>query len=128
MYWSTDAPVRAIAEEVGMSRSAVYGAIEPLGTGVRSPEGDADLVFTNRTNREQGLGTCPITGAEVSLEELKDPGASGEHAKGRKGKPSVSLQERAASIDPERAAKVAGIVGAGLGIGALAVKVIRDRS
>jgi len=128
MYWNTDVPVRTIAEEVGMSRSAVYGAIEPLGTGVRSPEGDADLVFTNRTNRDQGLGTCPITGAEVSLEDATDPGGADGNKKKRKGKTSTSLQDRAAAINPERAAMVAGIVGVGVGLGALAAKVLGDRS
>ena len=71
-YWGSDASVAEIAEELGISRRALYGAIQPESAGAECTECGGELVYPNRTSRSSGIGQCSDCGTEQVL------GAEGE--------------------------------------------------
>lgn len=72
-YWSSDASVNQIAEEMGLSKSSLYGMIEQLHSGLACPECSSELAFPNRTARDRKLVSCPDCGFEGSAEEASGP-------------------------------------------------------
>lgn len=65
LYWSSDESVNAIADELDLSKGALYGLVDPLPAGLPCPRCSADMVYPNRTARDKGFLTCP----ECDLEE-----------------------------------------------------------
>lgn len=90
-YWDTDASVNQIAEEMGLSKSSLYGVIDHLGTGLACPECSSELVFANRTARDRGMvscSRCTFEGlADEILDEVEgaDPGAATAEHGGAEG-------------------------------------------
>jgi predicted RNA-binding Zn-ribbon protein involved in translation (DUF1610 family) len=76
-YWSSDASVNQIAEEMGLSKSSLYGMIEQLHSGLACPECSSELVFPNRTARDRKLVNCPACGFEGSADEATEPAGAG---------------------------------------------------
>lgn len=64
LYWYSDASVNQIAEELGVSKGRLYGYIRPLPSGLACPECGTEMVYSNRTAREQGVLSCPECGYE----------------------------------------------------------------
>lgn len=64
LYWESDSSVNDIADELDLSKGALYGVIEPLDAGAPCPECGAALEFPNRTAHEKGLVSCPHCGLE----------------------------------------------------------------
>ena len=92
LYWDSDWSVNRIAEELDLSRGALYALIRPQATGIPCPDCDGELQYPNRTARERGLLTCAACGLEdseaVVLEALRDRAdgaAPGLSAEGRGG-------------------------------------------
>ena len=71
-YWDSDASVNHIADELGLSKSSLYGLIEQLETGLACPDCHAELVFPNRTARDRGLVACPDCSFEGPAEEIME--------------------------------------------------------
>jgi len=71
-YWDSDASVNHIAEEMGLSKSSLYGLIEQLETGLACPDCQAELVFANRTARDRGLVACPECSFEGPAEDIME--------------------------------------------------------
>ena len=59
LYWTSDRSVNQIADDLDLSKGALYGIIEPLGTGLGCPMCGDDVVVPNRTARERDLLDCP---------------------------------------------------------------------
>ncbi len=74
-YWSSEASVNQIAEEMGLSKSSLYGMIEQLQSGLACPECASELVYPNRTARDRKLVSCPSCGFEGSSEDAVGPAA-----------------------------------------------------
>lgn len=72
-YWSSEASVNQIAEEMGLSKSSLYGMIEQLRSGLACPECASELVFPNRTARDRKLVSCPACGFEGSPDDAVGP-------------------------------------------------------
>lgn len=68
LYWESDASVNEIAEQLDLSKGALYGVVEPLDAGAPCPECGGALEFPNRTARDKGMVTCPVCGMEEELE------------------------------------------------------------
>jgi len=68
LYWESDISVNEIAEQLDLSKGALYGVVEPLDAGAHCPECGGALEFPNRTARDKGLVTCPACGLEEELE------------------------------------------------------------
>jgi len=66
LYWDSDWSVNRIAEELDLSRGALYALIQPLATGIPCPDCEGELQYPNRTARERTLVTCAGCGLEES--------------------------------------------------------------
>lgn len=78
-YWDTDASVNHIAEDLGLSKSSLYGLVEQLETGLACPDCRSELVFPNRTARDHGMVSCPACPFEAQADEVMEA-ADGEGA------------------------------------------------
>ncbi len=72
LYWESGKSVNQIAEEMDLSKSRLYGLVQPLSAGRPCPECSADLRYPNRTAMEKGFASC----TECSFEGLVDDGRS----------------------------------------------------
>lgn len=67
LYWESDVSVNEIAEELDLSKGALYGIIQPLDAGTLCPECRGPLEFANRTARDRDMVSCPACGFEEEL-------------------------------------------------------------
>ena len=77
LYWRSGQSVNQIAEELDLSKSALYGVIHPLPAGLGCPLCQNEVVFANRTARQRRKVSCPICTWEGSEEETV-PDVGGE--------------------------------------------------
>jgi hypothetical protein len=142
LYWHSEDTVEQLASRLGMSRKAVYAAVQPLDVGVTCTACGEPLVFSNRTSRAAGMANCLGCEAQVTLGEeqlrshltLADRVAEDADGSVRAvpvAKPQrrlTQLKEELAAVPPGRAAKIGGAAALGVAIGAAAVKAIKKRS
>ena len=64
LYWGTDRSVNQIADELDLSKGALYGMIRPLPAGLGCPDCGGEIVSPNRTARERGMFACAVCGWE----------------------------------------------------------------
>lgn len=76
-YWDTQSSVNQIADDLGLSKSSLYGLIEQLGTGLACPDCGTELAFANRTARDRGVVSCPACGFEASSDDVEETVDSG---------------------------------------------------
>lgn len=72
LYWHSDLGVNQIAEEMGISKGALYTQVNPLPAEIQCPRCDTELVYPNRTARDRGFLSCPNCGFEEELAELEE--------------------------------------------------------
>src|SRR6056297_3570788 len=65
LYWGSDRSVNDLAEDLNLSKGALYSLIEPLPADLDCPECGGEMQYANRTARDRGIVTC----AECELEE-----------------------------------------------------------
>ncbi len=58
LYWSSEYSVNQIAEQLDLSKGALYGMIQPLPAGLGCPNCGEEVVSANRTARERGVLSC----------------------------------------------------------------------
>ena len=58
LYWSSERSVNQIAEQLDLSKGALYGLIQPLPGGLACPVCSEEVVSANRTARERGVLSC----------------------------------------------------------------------
>lgn len=148
-YWESDASVSEIADELDISRRALYEGIEPLPAGVPCPVCGGTLGFRNRTAAENQEVECTECGREMPLEDARgatEPAAEEDRdpedaqpgrrpGRRRTPRPPELEQERsAAAMSPIRRVPDAGngvaigtIVLLGAGVGALAAYLVLKR-
>jgi hypothetical protein len=64
MYWGSDVSVNQIAEQLDLSKGALYEMIRPLPAAVACPDCGVEAVHPNRTALERGLVACLSCGWE----------------------------------------------------------------
>lgn len=64
LYWGSDASVNRLADELDLSKGALYDMIEPYPAGIPCPNGDGEMGYANRTARDRGFVTCDQCGFE----------------------------------------------------------------
>lgn len=64
LYWGSDASVNRLAEELDLSKGALYDIIRPFPAGIPCPNGDGEMGYPNRTARDRGFVTCGVCGFE----------------------------------------------------------------
>ena len=62
LYWGSDHSVNQIAEDLDLSKGALYDLVRPLQSGLGCPMCSAEVVYSNRTAKERGRLDCPICG------------------------------------------------------------------
>ena len=79
-YWNSDAGVNRLAKAFDLSKGALYDIIAALPAGLPCPQGDGELVYTNRTARERGFVSCATCGfadeASLVRSRLEEAGAA----------------------------------------------------
>lgn len=73
LYWESDLSVSEIADQLDISRRALYDGLEPLPAGHPCPECGAEMVFRNRTAHENREAECPECGHETRLQPHSPP-------------------------------------------------------
>lgn len=111
LYWQTDASVGAIAEQLGLSRRALYELLDAAPADGACPECGGPLTFGNRLARSTGDAYCaacaanraaaavirpPSNGADVRPQEPA-PGEDGD-ASAQNGAPAM----HAPTVGPHR--------------------------
>ncbi len=59
LYWSSDESVNQIADELDLSKGALYEMIRPRPTGLGCPLCGGEVVHSNRTAKDRGRVDCP---------------------------------------------------------------------
>jgi predicted RNA-binding Zn-ribbon protein involved in translation (DUF1610 family) len=62
LYWGSDRSVNQIADELDLSKGALYEMIRPLAAGFGCPLCGAEVVHSNRTAKERQRVDCPACG------------------------------------------------------------------
>jgi hypothetical protein len=73
LYWNSSDTVDQVAEQIGVSRNALYGVVRPLPAGATCPDCGEGLVFPNRSTRASGRAMCLTCDHTVSLDDLSPP-------------------------------------------------------
>jgi uncharacterized Zn finger protein (UPF0148 family) len=68
LYWESDASVNDIADELDLSKGALYGMIRPVDADLTCPECGGPLQYANRTARDKGIVSCPACELEEEAE------------------------------------------------------------
>ena len=111
-YWQSGRSVNQIAEEMDLSKSTLYGLIDPLPTELPCPRCSTSLAYANRTARDRGLLSCSECGLEGDeAERWEHAAASAGQAVTPRGAPT--RRARAAGT-PAPALRDPVLMGAGL--------------
>lgn len=143
MYWNSSETVDRIAEQLGMSRNALYASVRPLPTGAECPDCGEELVFPNRSSRLAGRALCLSTGKTHAVAGLPpvevrpelagaEPRLAGAGYEGRDegyveaGRAALGgLRAGLAAVEPVRAALIGGAAVMGAVAGVAAVSLLR---
>ena len=113
LYWESDASVNDIADNLDLSKGALYGIIRPLDAGVRCPECGTGMEFPNRTAHEKGLVTCPKCELEEEHELVQ---AAALDTQDEVPPPPPSAEGEARPMVPLRALVASTLLGLATGI------------
>jgi hypothetical protein len=113
LYWGSDQSVNQIADDLDLSKGALYDFVRPLQSGLGCPMCGAEVVYSNRTAKERGRLDCPICGWDGQPDEAAMEVDEEE--------PSVALtgpvaQEPPPPDDRFRLAAVGALLGAAVGL------------
>jgi hypothetical protein len=148
LYWNSSETVDGLTSSLGMSRKALYAAIEPIEAGAGCAECGDPLVFTNRTRRSSGQATCARCGTEERVETAAaappvPPVSQPASAQGTAARmvaesdpggvhevpPAQAEREpgEGGGVSADRAARLGGAAVLGAAIGAAAVRVLKNK-
>jgi hypothetical protein len=120
LYWGSDRSVNQIAEDLDLSKGALYGMIRPLPAAMGCPACGSEVVHPNRTAKERGVVDCPSCGWDGTEDETI-PGyapvtVEDEHrlARSRARRRALSLEEL-----PRGAVIGGALLGAAVGVALL---------
>jgi hypothetical protein len=132
LYWESQKSVNQIADELDLSKGALYGAIEPLVVDQACPRCASLLGYANRTAHERGDLTCASCGygsGDEAPSRVAAPAGSG----GAGASPRV-IGARATSADSDgsahRSSGTRALVGGAalcLGVGLLLGRILPRR-
>jgi hypothetical protein len=97
LYWQTDDPVDVVASRLGISRRAVYAAVQPAPAHAPCTECGGPLAYANRSARAAGRAHCRDCGSTATVPFTASNGNS--HASDR------AVDARAHSVDGRRDAR-----------------------
>lgn len=80
LYWGSDESVNRIADDLDLSKGALYGIIEPEASGRGCPLCGDEVVYANRTAKDRGMLACPTCEWDGTAEEAMDQPAADDPA------------------------------------------------
>lgn len=125
LYWETEKSVAEIANQMSVSRRALYELIEPMPSGMKCSRCNAELYYSNRSAKAAGIARCLICGNEKELDADISHEDVGTIPPFSTGLPSTS--RRASRPPVRRAASIAGFAIAGVVVGAIATLLIKRK-
>jgi hypothetical protein len=69
LYWGSERSVNQLADDLDLSKGALYGLIHPLPAGLGCPVCGSEVVYSNRTAKERGRLDCPTCDWEGAADE-----------------------------------------------------------
>ena len=69
LYWKSGRSVNQVAEELDLSKGALYGILEPEKSGLGCPLCGDEVGYPNRTAKERGSLECPTCAWDGSPDE-----------------------------------------------------------
>jgi hypothetical protein len=66
LYWETETSVADTAEQLNLSRRALYDMLRPSPTGARCPSCDGEMAYENRSARTAKEAKCTECGARAT--------------------------------------------------------------
>lgn len=146
LYWDSDASVGQIADDLGISRRALYDNIDPAPAGEDCPECGSPLGYRNRTAAERRAAECAECGLERTVERPMEAPARGAGGSAADRAGPATPEEEPEGPELERASRAArlapvarrvpatgagpllsGAMLAGLAVGAAVGYVVRRR-
>jgi hypothetical protein len=126
LYWDSERSVNQIADDLGLSKGALYGMIRPLPVEGACPDCGADVVYANRTAKDRGRVDClqcAWTGSESQTGSYKKATGAG-NARGSGTEEGAGPARTAGSrlltrvLERDRARTIAGgaLLGAAVGL------------
>ncbi len=73
LYWESDDSVNEIAEQLDLSKSALYQKIEGLDADEPCAQCGGALEYANRTARDKGVVRCPLCGSDAASPKTVKP-------------------------------------------------------
>lgn len=130
LYWSSAKRVDEIVDDLGISRSSLYTALEPIPAGLMCTDCRVRMVYSNRTARERRTAVCPACGRESEAGEFSSEVGrdDGRVVGGWRGEAEAvrRLRGMLAAVPPERVVMVGGAAALGMALGALAARAVRE--
>ena len=103
LYWGSDRSVNQIADDLELSKGALYGIIEPQPSGLGCPLCGDVVVYSNRTAKDKQMLDCPTCdwdGAPDETTKYDDPARRGGAEATSGAIPSPHRPERRAGAEP----------------------------
>lgn len=100
LYWESDRSVNQIADDLELSKGALYGIIEPEPSGLGCPLCGQEVVYPNRTAKEREMLDCPTCDWDG------DPEEATMHHESAHGSPSERTGVELPSSDGDQAPPV----------------------
>ncbi len=72
LYWGSDRSVNQIAEDLDLSKGALYAMIVPEPAGMGCPMCGEEVAYSNRTAKERGRLDCPTCEWDGTAGEARD--------------------------------------------------------
>lgn len=127
LYWGSDRSVNQIADELDLSKGALYEMIRPLAAGLDCPQCGAEVVHGNRTARDRGRVECTECGWDGNEDEARtQAGQAGTPRPVGEGDPyteddfdvttPVPASATSADSDTRRLVTGGALIGAALGL------------
>ena len=120
LYWGSDASVNRLAEELDLSKGALYDVIRPFPAGIPCPKGDGEMGYANRTARDRGFVTCGVCGYEDEEGHLAD-------GMERVGLPPETSPPRVRTVTDGSGGRMLGSALVGVALGVLITGLVRRR-
>lgn len=109
LYWGSDRSVNQIADDLELSKGALYGIIEPEPSGLGCPLCGDEVVYSNRTAKTKEMLDCPTCDWDGAPDETIDmvatvaPSSNGSSAAGTEDRQATDGDEHGGSAyAPER--------------------------
>lgn len=119
LYWGSDRSVNRIAEELDLSKGALYELIRPLAAEKGCPRCSDEVVYPNRTAREREVVDCPAcewTGPLAEADTAFAPHLDAEAPEARRAAPYAPRQATPSSVDGGRLVLGGALLGAAVGL------------